>query len=99
MKAAGVTLAESHGHARGGQFLAVQNGTNPPRIARFSFDRRRQEVLEANSSWLGEATHRVVMGRSFYFLASTGWGDFDEQGMKKANSAPVQSTVRRMPLL
>jgi hypothetical protein len=40
-------------------FLAVQNGTTPPRIIRFSLDLRKQEVLEANTPELGEPTHRA----------------------------------------
>ena len=85
-------------YVHGGRFLAVQNGTNPQRIMRFSLDLRRQEVLEANSTWLGEPTHGVISGDAFYFLANSGWGEYDAQGKKKTGSAPVRSTVRRLPL-
>jgi hypothetical protein len=87
----GLYVADNH-------FLAVQNGTTPARIIRFSLDLRKQEVLEANSPWLGEPTHGVLVGGEFYFLANTGWGEFDQQGKKKTGSPPVESTVRRMTL-
>jgi hypothetical protein len=82
----------------GDHFLAMQNGTIPARIIRFSIDLRKQELLEANSSWLGEPTHGVLVDGDFYFLANTGWGEFDQQGKKKAGAQPVESTVRRLPL-
>ena len=80
------------------RFLALQNGTNPKRIMRFSLDLRRQEVLEANSPWLGEPTHGVIAGDTFYFIANSGWAEYDAQGRKKSGSLPVESSVRRMSL-
>ncbi len=44
-------------------FLAVQNGTRPERIIRFSLDLRKQEILEANTPELGEPTHGYAGGR------------------------------------
>jgi sugar lactone lactonase YvrE len=79
-------------------FLAVQNGTTPPRIMRFSLDLQKQEVLEANSPGLGEPTHGTVVGTDFYFLASTGWNDYDDKGKKKEGTAPVESYVRKISL-
>ncbi|HXB75741.1 MAG TPA: hypothetical protein VNY05_46345 [Candidatus Acidoferrales bacterium] len=79
-------------------FLAVQNGTSPPRIMRFSLDLQRQAVLEANSPGLGEPTHGTVVGTDFYFLASTGWNDYDDKGKKKEGTAPVESYVRKISL-
>ncbi len=80
-------------------FLAVQNGTNPARIMRFSLDLRRQEVLEANTPELGEPTHGTIVGDTFYFLANTGWSAYDDNGKKKAGSAPVESSIRKIVLL
>jgi hypothetical protein len=79
-------------------FLAVQNGTAPPRIMRFSLDLRKQEVLEANSPGLGEPTHGVIVGKDFYLLANTGWSDYDDKGKKKPGTAPVESYIRRVTL-
>jgi sugar lactone lactonase YvrE len=79
-------------------FLAVQNGITPPRIMRFSMDLRKQEVLEANTPGLGEPTHGTISGDSFYVIANTGWGDYDDEGVKKAGSAPVASAVWKIGL-
>jgi sugar lactone lactonase YvrE len=81
-----------------GSFLAVQNGTTPARIVRFSLDLRQQEVLEANTPALGEPTHGTIVGNTFYFIANSGWDQYDDDGKKKTGSAPVESTVRKIPL-
>jgi len=79
-------------------FLAVQNGTTPPRVMRFSLDLRKQEVLEANTPGLGEPTHGTIAGDSFCLIANTGWSDYDDEGVKKAGSAPVQSAIWKITL-
>ena len=79
-------------------FIAVQNGTTPPRVMRFSLDLKKQQVLEANAPGLGEPTHGTFAGNNFYFIANSGWGDFDDAGKKKPGSAPVKSSVRKMAL-
>lgn len=79
-------------------FLAVQNGTKPNRIMRFSLDLRTQETLESNAPGLGEPTHGTLVGDSFYFIANTGWSQYDEHGKKKAGSEPVQSEIRQIRL-
>lgn len=79
-------------------FIAVQNGTAPARIVRFSLDLKRQQVLEANTPDLGDPTHGTIVGNLFYFIANSGWGEFDDSGKKKAGSKPVKSTVRKMSL-
>ncbi len=81
-----------------GSFLAVQNGTTPARIIRFSSDLQKQEVLEANTPELGDATHGTIVGDRFYFIANSGWGEYDDQGKKKTGGSPVESTVRNIPL-
>jgi hypothetical protein len=79
-------------------FLAVQNGTAPSRIMRFSLDLRKQEILEANTPELGEPTHGTIVGDKFYFLANSGWDQFEDDGKKKADAIPVESTVRAIAL-
>jgi len=84
-------------------FLAVQNGTTPARVIRFwpdrfSLDLRKQEALEANTPELGEPTHGTIVGNTFYFIANSGWDEYDDQGKKKAGSGPVESTVRKIVL-
>ena len=81
----------------GNSLIAVQNGTNPPRVIRFSLDLQSQEVLEANTPLLGEPTHGTLRGNSFYFLTNSGWSQYDEQGKRKPGP-PVVSAVRRIDL-
>jgi sugar lactone lactonase YvrE len=83
-------------YIHGGSFFAVQNGTKPARIVRWSLDLRKQEVLEANTTELGEPTHGTIVGDTFYFIANSGWDAYDDQGKKKAGSGAVESTVRKM---
>jgi hypothetical protein len=65
---------------------------------RFSLDLRKQEVLEANTPGLGEPTHGTIVGDFFYIIANSGWGDYDDEGVKKAGSAPVVSAVWKIGL-
>ena len=69
----------------GRQLIAVQNGTNPPRVIRFHLspsndEVTRADVLERNSEYLGTPTHGVVRDSRFYYLANTGFENFDAQG-------------------
>jgi hypothetical protein len=82
----------------GGGFVAVQNGTSPARIVRLSGDLKKMQVLEANSAGLGEPTHGVIVGDEFYFIANSGWGEYDGEGKKKAGSGAVESSVRKIKL-
>ena len=97
--APGIALSGIDGlYVHNNSFVAVQNGTTPPRLIRFSLDLRRQEVLEANTAGLGEPTHGTFDGDDFYFLANSGWNEYDQDGKKKAGSAGVESTVRKLRL-
>ena len=83
----------------GNSFLAVQNGTHPPRVMRFSLDLRRQEILETNTTGLGEPTHGTVVDGTFYFVANGGWNEYDAKGVKKPGSGPVRSAIWKIPLV
>ena len=39
-----------------------------------------------------------MAGDAFYFIANSGWDEYDDQGKKKPGSKPVQSTVRKILL-
>jgi hypothetical protein len=85
-------------YLHGDSFVAVQNGTNPARIVRWSSSLDRQQVLEANWPGLGEPTHGTFVDDDFYFLANTGWSEYDDNGKKKPGSQPVQSAVWKVRL-
>ena len=97
--APGIALSGIDGlYVHHNSFLAVQNGTTPPRLIRFSLDLRQQEVLEANTPGLGGPTHGTFDGDDFYFLANSGWNEYAQDGKKKAPRAAVESTVRKLRL-
>lgn len=83
-------------YVHGNHFFAVQNGTSPARVIRFSVNLAKQEVLEANTPRLGEPTHGTFVGEEFYFLANSGWNEYDREGHKKEGSSPVESEVRKL---
>jgi hypothetical protein len=95
--AAGIALTGIDGlYLHAGRFLAIQNGTNPKRVMRFSLDLREQELLEAHNSYLGEPTHGVFVGDDFYFIANSGWSEYGEDGKKKPGAPAVTSTIRKL---
>jgi len=97
--ASGIALSGIDGFYRyGDSFLAVQNGVKPERVVLFSSGLTKQEVLEANTPGLGEPTHGTLVGGAFYFIANTGWDAYGDDGKKKADSAPVESQIRKIVL-
>jgi len=80
-------------YAAGSNLLAVQNGTQPERIVSFHLHSPKQidgfKVLEANWKGLGDPTHRIIVGNSFYFIVNSGWDRMDDEG-KFAAGAPAQ---------
>ncbi len=79
--------------------VAVQNGTRPKRIVELQLNPELQitdwKALEANTTWLGEPNHGVIVGNDFYFIANSGWDRVQDDG---AMSAGKPAEVRRMRL-
>jgi hypothetical protein len=87
----------------GNALIAVQNGTRPPRLVRFdlSSDGTRIEhaaVLEAGTPDLGEPTHGAIVDGSFWFLASSGWSRFDDDGAIVKDPPADAPSLWRIPL-
>ena len=95
----GVFTAGIDGLVRDGDaLLAVQNGTPPARVIRFSADLQRQQVLEAGTPGFGEPTHAIVVGRALWFIADVGWDRFDDAGPRKAGAPASHAELRSVPL-
>lgn len=95
--ASGIALSGIDGlRLHADSFYAVQNGTQPARIIRFSLDLMTQQLLEANWPGLGEPTHGLFIGDDYLFIANTGWTEYDEHGKKRAGSAPVMSEIWKL---
>jgi sugar lactone lactonase YvrE len=80
-----------------GWLIAVQNGVEPERIARFHLKGDqvdRCEVLESKTPGLGDPTHGVLVGDEFYFIANSGWDRVQDDGTMKAGEAAEIRKVR-----
>jgi sugar lactone lactonase YvrE len=85
----------------GDTLWAVQNGTVPERVVRLTLDPAqqrvlRQDVLESASPDLGDPTHGIVVGDTYYFIANSGWDHMKEDG--SVEGALTRATLRRIPL-
>jgi len=79
-----------------GDLIAIQNGTNPHRIIRIDLDKsgrkiERVETLEANRPDFDEPTLGVVQDDTIWFVATSQWGSFTDDGHLKegAEEKPV----------
>jgi hypothetical protein len=85
----------------GASLLAIQNGTDPPRVIRISLDAGLTRALtwqteEANWPGLGQPTHGVVVGGAFYFIANSGWDQLGDDGKMKPGAAFSAAEIRVM---
>jgi hypothetical protein len=81
----------------------TQNGTSPERVVRLRLDASRTRILESETieqgtSTLGEPTHGVVIGKSFYYIANSGWSELDEHGEVKPESKLAGAHIMRFEL-
>jgi hypothetical protein len=87
----------------GNQFIAVQNGTNPERVVQFSTDSattgiRAENLIERATPTLGDPTHGVIVGDTFYYIANSGWDALNADGSVKAGVTMTQALVMQWPL-
>jgi hypothetical protein len=86
-------------YVRGHTLYAVQNGTTPERVVRFTLDDRFANVtgwsvIERGSPSLGDPTHGVLTADSFYFIGNSGWDRFDDNGAIKPAAASPPAILR-----
>jgi hypothetical protein len=87
----------------GNQFIAIQNGTNPDRVVQFSTDAatteiRAENLVERATPTLGDPTHGVIVGDTFYYIANSGWDALNADGSVKSGVAMTQALVMKWPL-
>lgn len=68
-----------------GDLIGVQNGTSPQRVVRVRLDKTgaiatRLDVLARALDGWNEPTHGVVVGREFYYIATSNWPAYDDEG-------------------
>jgi hypothetical protein len=90
-------------YALGNTLLATQNGTSPERVVRFALNAPKTRVLsesiiERATATLGDPTHGVVVGDSFYYIANSGWDSLDEHGEVKEGKNLTAPSIMRAKL-
>jgi len=83
-----------------GWLLATQNGDAPERVIRFKLDEslssiESEEIIERETATLGDPTHGVILGDSFYYVANSGWTEVDDQGEVKAGGKLTPAKLMR----
>jgi hypothetical protein len=87
----------------GNRLIAVQNGTAPERVVAFTLNRtleaiESQSVIERATATLGEPTHGVIAGRTFYYIANSGWDVLDERGQLKPQASFTPARIMQVEL-
>lgn len=80
--------------------IATQNGTSPERVVLFELDPSlthvvASRVIEQSAAPGTDLTHGVVVGKSFYYIANSGWAKLDERGNVRAGASLTPARVMR----
>ena len=88
----------------GRTLVAVQNGTTPERIIMMQLAEglnrvERWSVLLARAPGLGDPTHGCLRRSEFYFIANSGWDQFQDDGQRRpdSQSSPAEIWKIRIP--
>ena len=86
-----------------GALIAIQNGNTPERVVRFHLDPSltrviSEDIIERSTPTLGEPTHGVMVGDSFYYIANSGWDALDEEGKVKAGAKLTVARIMKASL-
>jgi sugar lactone lactonase YvrE len=81
-----------------GALIGVQNGVTPTRIVRFCVDADAQRVvrvepLDRNPALVDEPTLGVVVGDSLFYVATSAWDKFDDDGKRIAGARLRPATI------
>jgi hypothetical protein len=79
-------------YRNGRSLIATQNGVSPERVIRFELDPSlsrviSESIIERATATLGDPTHGVIVGRDFYYIASSGWDTLDDHGNRKSDAS------------
>jgi len=81
----------------GNSLIGIQNGLEPNRIVRWDLDATglkvgQGKVLEANHRLYAEPTLGTLVGDTFYFVATSQWGSYDDDNRPLPNKElkPIQ---------
>jgi hypothetical protein len=88
-------------YCHGASLTAVQNGASPERVISFSLNSTRsavaaETIVERSTGSLGDPTHGVWVGTTFFYIANSGWDALDDHGAVKSASHLTPATVMRI---
>jgi sugar lactone lactonase YvrE len=86
-----------------GALIGVQNGVVPARVVRFCLDSsgrsvRRLETLDRNPAIADEPTLGAIAGDSLFYVATSEWEKYDDNGKRIANTRLRPATVLALSL-
>ncbi|HEY2469635.1 MAG TPA: hypothetical protein VGI45_17575 [Terracidiphilus sp.] len=86
-----------------GTLLLTQNGTSPERVVRLQLDASlarilSSQIIERATPTLGDPTHGVVVGDTFYYIANSGWSELDDHGAVKPGSRLTPARIMRFEI-
>lgn len=88
-------------YCRDNDLIAVQNGTSPERVAVFTLNSsgtavESERIIERGTATLGDPTHGVFVGSSFFYIANSGWTALDEHGTVQSTSHLTSAMLMRV---
>ncbi len=91
-------------YCSGNSLIAAQNGTSPERVVAFALDPGRnavvgESIVERATPNLGDPTHGVLVGKTFYYIANSGWNAIDEHGIVKPSAHLAPADVMAVDVL
>lgn len=86
-----------------GSLILVQNGTSPERVVRMQLDPKMtrvvsEQMIERATPTLGDPTHGVIVGDSFYYIANSGWNQLDDHGALLSGASLTPARIMRSGL-
>jgi sugar lactone lactonase YvrE len=83
--------------------ILTQNGASPERVLRLQLDSTlgrivSEQIIERNTKTLGDPTHGVIVGDSFYYIANSGWNKLDDHGALLPGASLTPARIMRFRL-
>lgn len=77
-----------------GYLIALHNGTRPNRVVKYQLDTSENQIVNkqilAQAGLLDEPTQGTFIGNTFYYIANSPWGAYNEEtGFKPANQTLI----------
>ena len=86
-----------------GWLILGQNGASPERVVRLLLDPTlsnvlSEQIIERATPTLGDPTHGVIVGDTFYYIANSGWNQLDDHGVLLPGASLTPARIMRFPL-